>query len=248
MRRGFRHRASLPGMRRAPTRPRRCTSATTASGRSRWPTTTRRIARHRSAGSGSRPGPATIWRYARPAAGVRRRRRSTSAPGFTPLVRADRLAAELGLGELWIKNDTANPTGLVQGPGGVGGADQGPPARVQGGRLRLDRQPGQLGGRPRRPGRHGVGRAHPRTTSRRPRSPRPRSTAGTWCRRRGHLRRRQPAVRRADQRAARPGPSSTSTSAPTTPRGRRPWPSRSPSSSAGRPPTTWSCRSARAAS
>jgi threonine synthase len=31
--------------------------------------------------------------------------------GFTPLVRADRLAAELGLGELWIKNDTLNPTG-----------------------------------------------------------------------------------------------------------------------------------------
>jgi threonine synthase len=31
--------------------------------------------------------------------------------GFTPLVRADRLAAELGLGELWIKNDTVNPTG-----------------------------------------------------------------------------------------------------------------------------------------
>ena len=31
--------------------------------------------------------------------------------GFTPLIRADRLAAELGLGELWIKNDTLNPTG-----------------------------------------------------------------------------------------------------------------------------------------
>lgn len=31
--------------------------------------------------------------------------------GLTPLVRADRLAAELGLGELWIKNDTVNPTG-----------------------------------------------------------------------------------------------------------------------------------------
>ncbi len=31
--------------------------------------------------------------------------------GFTPLLRADRLAAELGLGELWLKNDTVNPTG-----------------------------------------------------------------------------------------------------------------------------------------
>ena len=30
--------------------------------------------------------------------------------GMTPLVRAPRLAAELGLRELWLKNDTANPT------------------------------------------------------------------------------------------------------------------------------------------
>ena len=55
-------------------------------------------------------GPQTIWRYG-PLLPV-----SDPAPidlgtGFTPLVRADRLAAELGLGELWIKNDTANPTG-----------------------------------------------------------------------------------------------------------------------------------------
>ena len=55
-------------------------------------------------------GPRSIWRYADllPVA--------DAAPvdlgaGFTPLVRADRLAAELGLGELWIKDDTANPTG-----------------------------------------------------------------------------------------------------------------------------------------
>ena len=55
-------------------------------------------------------GPQTIWRYADllpadPAAPV------DLGAGFTPLVRADRLAAELGLGELWIKNDTVNPTG-----------------------------------------------------------------------------------------------------------------------------------------
>src|SRR6187401_1837714 len=31
-------------------------------------------------------------------------------PGMTPLVRADRLAERLGLGEVWIKNDAANPT------------------------------------------------------------------------------------------------------------------------------------------
>jgi threonine synthase len=31
-------------------------------------------------------------------------------PGMTPLVKADRLAERLGLGEVWIKNDAANPT------------------------------------------------------------------------------------------------------------------------------------------
>jgi threonine synthase len=55
-------------------------------------------------------GPPSIWRYAdllpaRAAGAV------SLGAGFTPLVRADRLAAELGLGELWIKNDTLNPTG-----------------------------------------------------------------------------------------------------------------------------------------
>ncbi len=55
-------------------------------------------------------GPNTIWRYAvllpaPPADPV------DLGAGFTPLVRADRLAAELGLGELWIKDDTLNPTG-----------------------------------------------------------------------------------------------------------------------------------------
>src|SRR3954470_1544596 len=31
-------------------------------------------------------------------------------PGLTPLIRAERLAERLGLGEVWIKNDAANPT------------------------------------------------------------------------------------------------------------------------------------------
>jgi threonine synthase len=57
-------------------------------------------------------GPRTIWRY-RDLLPVDL---DEEVPvdlgaGFTPLVRADRLAAELGLGELWIKDDTANPTG-----------------------------------------------------------------------------------------------------------------------------------------
>jgi len=55
-------------------------------------------------------GPQTIWRYA-PLLPVDDPSPIDLGAGFTPLVRADRLAAELGLGELWIKNDTANPTG-----------------------------------------------------------------------------------------------------------------------------------------
>src|SRR4051794_13426683 len=49
-------------------------------------------------------GPLSIWRYAdllpaSPEGAV------DLGAGFTPLVRADRLAAELGLRELWLKND-----------------------------------------------------------------------------------------------------------------------------------------------
>ncbi len=55
-------------------------------------------------------GPASLWRYADflpcapadPGAGL--------PSGFTPLVKAPRLAEHLGLGEVWVKNDTANPT------------------------------------------------------------------------------------------------------------------------------------------
>lgn len=54
-------------------------------------------------------GPDSIWRYADllPADGDVA---VDLGAGYTPLVRADRLAAALGLGEVWIKNDTLNPT------------------------------------------------------------------------------------------------------------------------------------------
>jgi len=54
-------------------------------------------------------GPQSIWRYSDflPFA---RRPRTALAAGVTPLVRADRLAERLGLGEVWVKNDAANPT------------------------------------------------------------------------------------------------------------------------------------------
>ncbi len=55
-------------------------------------------------------GPRTIWRY-RALLPVQDTRPVELGGGWTPLVRAERLAAELGLGELWLKDDTANPTG-----------------------------------------------------------------------------------------------------------------------------------------
>jgi threonine synthase len=54
-------------------------------------------------------GPLSVWRYADLLPCDRNPSVDLGA-GFTPLVRADRLAAELGLGEVWVKNDTVNPT------------------------------------------------------------------------------------------------------------------------------------------
>src|SRR5438874_488485 len=54
-------------------------------------------------------GPPSIWRYADLLPADRGSAVDLGA-GFTPLVRAERLAGALGLGELWIKNDTLNPT------------------------------------------------------------------------------------------------------------------------------------------
>ena len=54
-------------------------------------------------------GSAGIWRYA-DFLPFSERPRDPLEPGLTPLVRADRLAERLGLGEVWVKNDAANPT------------------------------------------------------------------------------------------------------------------------------------------
>ncbi|MGI8697409.1 MAG: threonine synthase, partial [Mycobacteriales bacterium] len=56
-------------------------------------------------------GPQNIWRYA-PLLPVGQdpRTRVSLDPGLTPLIRADRLATELGMRRLWVKDDSANPT------------------------------------------------------------------------------------------------------------------------------------------
>src|SRR3954467_5740903 len=57
-------------------------------------------------------GPHNIWRYvALLPVGHDPASRVSLDPGLTPLVRADRLAEDLGLtGGLWVKDDSANPT------------------------------------------------------------------------------------------------------------------------------------------
>ena len=54
-------------------------------------------------------GPPTLWRYS-DLLPVEASAATDLGAGFTPLVRADRLAEVLGLGEVWVKNDTLNPT------------------------------------------------------------------------------------------------------------------------------------------
>src|SRR5687768_7761057 len=54
-------------------------------------------------------GPQDIWRYA-DFLPFETPPRTALAAGVTPLVRADRLAERLGIGEVWVKNDAANPT------------------------------------------------------------------------------------------------------------------------------------------
>ena len=54
-------------------------------------------------------GPPSIWRYSDFLPFDRRPRTGLDA-GFTPLIRSERLAERLGVGEVWVKNDAANPT------------------------------------------------------------------------------------------------------------------------------------------
>src|SRR5579875_830156 len=63
-------------------------------------------------------GPQNIWRYSDflpllegpPGPSGRRASRVGLPAGCTPLIKADRLAEALGLKEVWVKNDAANPT------------------------------------------------------------------------------------------------------------------------------------------
>lgn len=55
-------------------------------------------------------GPRSLWRYEALLPVSPRADKIDLGTGFTPLVRANRLGAALGIDELYLKNDTANPT------------------------------------------------------------------------------------------------------------------------------------------
>ncbi len=106
-----------PNARPIPKLPRLCNRAparcdrhlyATASARSTR-STTGTLCAPASAAPRSRHGPQSIWRYA-DLLPVSAPEDARLAPGMTPLVPAPRLAEELGIGELWLKLDTANPT------------------------------------------------------------------------------------------------------------------------------------------
>jgi threonine synthase len=54
-------------------------------------------------------GPLTIWRY-KPLLPIETNDVVDTATGLTPLIKGDNLGRALGLRNLWIKNDTVNPT------------------------------------------------------------------------------------------------------------------------------------------
>ncbi len=155
-----------------------------------------RLAGGRAGASGaSRPGRRTCG--ATPTSCRSRRRRSTALPaGCTPLVRAPRLAERLGLRDVWVKNDAANPTHSFKDRVVSVALAKAQRARLRDRGLRVHRQPRQRGRRARRGRGARVVRVHPG----RPRGaedPRDRRVRHQARDRARQLRRRQPALHRA---------------------------------------------------
>ena len=137
----------------------------------------------------------------RPAARRRAARPNGLPVGLSPLVNAPRLAEALGLRELHIKIEAANPTHSFKDRVVSVASAKAARARPRGARVRVDRQPRR---RRRRPGRGARARGlhlHP-GRSRAREDHRGLGARRAHLRRRGQLRRREPPVRRARLRAA----------------------------------------------
>jgi threonine synthase len=61
--------------------------------------------------------PLTLWRYRELLPVVREESVVTLGEGFTPLLRLERLGAEIGLPNLWLKDEAPNPTGSFKARG-----------------------------------------------------------------------------------------------------------------------------------
>ena len=230
-------------MRRRTTSSRRATSASAASARSRSPTShdagdgRRRALRRRIQGGpaehlalrrlpAARGAARTVARDAR-ARPARRLHAARSAPTAWPSASA--------CGEVWVKNDAANPTHSFKDRVVSVAAAR---ARELGFETLACASTGNLANSVAahaRRARAGRPTSSSRPTSRSRRSSPPASTATNLVEGPRQLRRRQPPVHRAVAASAT-GRSSTSTCARTTPRAPRRSPTRSPSSSAGRLP------------
>ena len=179
------------------TRSKPASCATSASARSRSSTTSRASTPRATAPHPGRPAEHLALRRL-PA--VRDAPKTALGAGLTPLVKADRLAEQLGPPRGLGQERRRQPDALVQGPRRHGRAGQGSGARLRGGRLRLDRQPGQRRRRPRRRRGPRLVRVHP-VGPRGAEDPRHRRLRHQPGRRQGQLRRRQPALHRARRRA-----------------------------------------------
>ena len=114
--------------------------------------------------------PARRSRPGRPTSGATRRcsrcptdieQSPNTEPGFTRLLRAHNLGRELGIANLWVKDDSTNPTNSFKDRVVACALSAARELRRQGLRLPQHRQPRERGRRRRRPGRHQDRGLHP---------------------------------------------------------------------------------------